>query len=237
MQSIKMSTTNLALMRIRKALHHIDRICLPSSSRHHIETVLVLQMTKTMDQVLSWQAGHGPRTAVVAHAIGMAAGLSREALHHLTLAALLHDIGLLAMPRELNADTGDLDFESYAAVQCHPRIASQWLEPYRFLKHASVIIAHHHERWDGSGYPYGFRGAFIPVEARILAIADTFDAIKVPGATDRETRDRVAYRILTVTAGTQFDPELIEMFGNCLPKTDTYHTGEDRLITNSFPFD
>jgi response regulator RpfG family c-di-GMP phosphodiesterase len=79
-----------------------------------------------------------------------------------------------------------------------------------------VIIAHHHERWDGSGYPYGIRGTFIPVEARVLAIADAFDAIQVPGVTDQETRDRVAYRILTVASGTQFDPHLVEMCGHCL---------------------
>jgi response regulator RpfG family c-di-GMP phosphodiesterase len=136
----------------------------------------------------------------------------------LTLAALLHDIGLLALPNAFASHTGYLDVESYAAVQCHPRLGAQWLESFPFLRPASVIIAHHHERWDGSGYPYGIRGAFIPIEARVLAIADAFDAIQVPRVTDQNTRDQVAYRILTVAAGTQFDPQLVEIFGHRLQR-------------------
>lgn len=84
------------------------------------------------------------------------------------------------------------------------------LEPFSFLQEASVLIAHHHERWDGSGYPYGIRGTFIPLGARILAIADAYDAIKVPGAADPAIRNRIALRILKVSSGTQFDPALVE---------------------------
>ena len=79
------------------------------------------------------------------------------------------------------------------------------------------MIAHHHERWDGSGYPYGLRGEFIPLGARILAVADAFEAIQVPYVLDRSLRDRIALRILRVTAGTQFDPFvvglLVELMG------------------------
>lgn len=169
-----------------------------------------------MDSALPWQKGHGRRTAALARSIGSRAGLSRESLHHLTLAALLHDIGLLALPPALIAHTGCLDSQSYAARQSHPRVGAESLEPYRFLRNASIIIAHHHERWDGSGYPYGLRGTFIPVEARVLAIADALDAIHVPGVIDPGERDSAAYRILTVGAGTQFDPHLVEMCGHSL---------------------
>jgi HD-GYP domain-containing protein (c-di-GMP phosphodiesterase class II) len=218
MQSTSIISTDSALEHIRLALQMIDAFRLPSSVRPHVETVLVRQVAKILDQALPWQQGHGRRTAALAQAIGSAAGLCRDALHHLTLAALLHDIGLLALPNRLHAHAGHLDSESYTAVQCHPRTGAQWLEPYRFLGNASVIIAHHHERWDGSGYPYGIRGTLIPIEARVLAIADAFDAIQVPGVTDQETRGRVAYRILTVGAGTQFDPQLVEMCGHCLQR-------------------
>ena len=88
---------------------------------------------------------------------------------------------------QASSHAGYLDVSRYAAVQCHPRTGAQWLEPYRFLRNASVIIAHHHERWDGSGYPYGIRGTFIPIEARVLAIADAFDAIQVPAVTDQDS--------------------------------------------------
>jgi HD-GYP domain-containing protein (c-di-GMP phosphodiesterase class II) len=218
MQSIPMISTDSALERIRLALRTIDVLRLPSSARPHIEAVLVRQVAKIMDQALPWQQGHARRTAALAQAIGSAAGLRRDALHHLTLAALLHDIGLLALPSRLHAHAGYLDGESYTAVQCHPRTGAQWLEPYRFLGNASVIIAHHHERWDGSGYPYGIRGTFIPIEARVLAIADAFDAIQIPGAIDQDARNIAAYRILTVASGTQFDPQLVEMCGHCLQR-------------------
>ena len=70
----------------------------------------------------------------------------------------------------------------------------------------------------GRDTPTGYEEPFIPIEARVLAIADAFDAIQVPGVTDQETRGRVAYRILTVAAGTQFDPQLVEMCGHCLQR-------------------
>ena len=218
MQSIPIISTDSELERIRLALQTIDALRLPSSVRPHIEAVLVRQVAKILDQALPWQQGHGRRTATLAQAIGSAAGLCRDALHHLTLAALLHDIGLLTLPNAFASHTGYLDVGSYAAIQCHPRLGAQWLESFPFLRQASVIIAHHHERWDGSGYPYGIRGTFIPFEARVLAIADAFDAIQVPGVTDQETRGRVAYRILTVAAGTQFDPQLVEICGHCLQR-------------------
>jgi HD-GYP domain-containing protein (c-di-GMP phosphodiesterase class II) len=216
MQPISTISSESALERIRLVLRMIDAPGPPSPVRPHVETALVRQVAKIMDQALPWQQGHGRRTAALAQAIGTVAGLCQETLHHLTLAALVHDIGLLALPNGRDSHTGCLDAGSYAAFQCHPRLGAQWLESFPFLRHASVIIAHHHERWDGSGYPYGVRGTFIPLEARVLAIADAFDAIQVPGVTDQAIRDRVAYRILTVAAGTQFDPRLVELCGHCL---------------------
>jgi HD-GYP domain-containing protein (c-di-GMP phosphodiesterase class II) len=84
------------------------------------------------------------------------------------------------------------------------------LEPYTFLREAAVLIAHHHEWWDGSGYPYGIRREFIPLGARILAVADAFESIQVPNVPDRALRDRIALNILRIASGTQFDPDLLE---------------------------
>lgn len=209
-------STESTLQRICRVLKTIDALTLPRSLRATVETLLVRQAAKMIDAALPWQRGHGRRTAVLARNIGASAKLSRESLHHLTLAALLHDIGLLALPPNLVAHTGCLDVQSYAARQSHPRIGAECLQPYRFLQNASVIIAHHHERWDGSGYPYGLRGTFIPIEARVLAITDAFDAIHVHGAIDQASRNRAACRLLTVGAGTQFDPHLVEMCKHCL---------------------
>ena len=102
-----------------------------------------------------------------------------------------------------------LEHESYVAIQNHPRLGALLLEPFFFLREASVLVAHHHERWDGSGYPYGIRGRFVPLGARILSIADAFDAIRIPEVSSRAARNTIALRIIHVAAGTQFDPELV----------------------------
>jgi response regulator RpfG family c-di-GMP phosphodiesterase len=88
------------------------------------------------------------------------------------------------------------------------------------------MIAHHHERWDGSGYPYGLRGQFIPLGARILALADTFEAIQVPDVRDRPLRDRIALRILQVASGTQFDPCVVDILVELSGEADMVHARE-----------
>jgi HD-GYP domain-containing protein (c-di-GMP phosphodiesterase class II) len=202
---------------IQAMLRKIDHLRLPIASRRDIESILVRQVSKELDRALPWQAGHGRRTAAISLLIGQAVSLTQDELHDLKLAALLHDIGLLMLPQDLTIGVNTLDFESYVTVQNHSRLGASLLEPFFFLRQASVLIAHHHERWDGSGYPYGIRGAFIPLGARILAIADAYDAINVPDA-DPAVRSRVALRILHVASDTQFDPELVDVLCNqCSP--------------------
>ncbi|MDP1947153.1 MAG: HD domain-containing phosphohydrolase [Nitrospirota bacterium] len=199
------------ILTIQAMLRKIDRLRLPIASRRDVESILVRQVSEELDRALPWQAGHGCQTAVISRLIGHAVGLTSEELHHLKLAALLHDIGLLMLPAHLTENQAPLEPESYVAIQNHSRLGATLLEPFSFLREASVLIAHHHERWDGSGYPYGIRGRFIPLGARILSIADAFDAIHVPGISDHTLRNRIALRILLVASGTQFDPALIEV--------------------------
>lgn len=153
--------------------------------------------------------------------IGHAVNLDDEVLHQLKLAALLHDIGILMLPPPLRTGRGLLDPDSYVAIQNHPRLGANLLEPFSFLRDATNMIAHHHERWDGSGYPYGLRGEFIPLGARILAVADAFDAIEVPGTFDRSLRNHIALRILRVASGTQFDSVLVGILIEIMRETDT----------------
>ena len=115
------------------------------------------------------------------------------------------------LPPDLIANNDVPDQKSYVAIQHHARLGANLLEPFLFLQEASIFIAHHHERWDGSGYPYGIRGAFIPLGARILAIADTFDAIRIPNVSENDRRNHIALRMIRITSGTQFDPALVEV--------------------------
>lgn len=209
-------TIRPCMLAIQQLLHKIDRLRLPDRSRRDVESILVRQVSDEIDRAMPWQAGHGRDTAVTAQRLGQALALTSDQLHDLKLAALLHDIGLLLLPSRLIAARNDLDAESYAAVQSHPRVGAMLLEPFSFLRQASVLIAHHHERWDGSGYPYGIRGTFIPLGSRILAVADAFDAIQIPASVPASQRTAVTLRILKVASGSQFDPALVELMAKII---------------------
>ncbi len=198
------------IITIQALLQKIDRLRLPLASRRDVESILVRQVSRELDRALPWQAGHGRRTAAISLSIGQAVGLTSSELHDLKLAAFLHDIGLLMLPPHLLSSRDRLEPESYVTIQNHPRLGALLLEPFFFLREATVLIAHHHERWDGSGYPYGIRGRFIPLGSRILSIADAFDAIRIPEVSNRVARNTIALRIIQVAAGTQFDPKLVE---------------------------
>lgn len=213
---------------IQNMLQKIDRLHLPPASRRDLESILVRQITRELDRLLPWQAGHSEATAVRAIHIGQAMGLHDSILHQLELAALLHDIGLLMLPTQLQTGRESLDTNAYTTIQNHPRLGSILLEPFSFLREVTVMIAHHHERWDGSGYPYGLRGEFIPLGARILAVADAFTAIQVPHLYDRFQRDRVALRILQVAAGTQFDSLVVNTLVKCCSGTNRVPMTEHR---------
>jgi len=199
------------IITIQALLQKIDRLRLPLASRQDVESILVRQVGLEIDRALPWQAGHGRRTATISLLIGQAVGLTTGELHDLKLAAFLHDIGLLMLPHGLTNGVNRFDPDSYVTVQNHPRLGASLLEPFFFLREATVLIAHHHERWDGSGYPYGIRGRFIPLGSRILSIADAFDAIKIPRVHRLDTRRAIALRILRAASGTQFDPYLVRV--------------------------
>jgi len=175
-----------------------------------LEALLILaQASDTTDRYLK---GHGIRTAHYAVPLGYATGLSAEELNDLCLASLLHDIGRLTLPKEILEKDGALSDEDYARVQSHPRAGAELLAPIPALRRPALWIAHHHERWDGCGYPYGIRGELIPLGARILAVADTFDTLTSDqpyrSALNRDT----AARLLCELAGSQLDPRLADMF-------------------------
>lgn len=215
-----------AITRIRQMLEKIDHLQLPPGSRRDVERILVKQIARELDRLRPQHAGHGQRTAYVAELMGRALSLPPDRRHDLTLAALLHDIGLLLLPDRLSEQGTPLESDDYRTLQNHARLGGALLEPYVFLRQASVIVAHHHERWDGSGYPYGIRGHFIPLESRILTVADAFDAIGVPGADSPDVRQQVACRIIQVASGTQFDPLVVSALVEILKAPTTLTSAE-----------
>jgi HD-GYP domain-containing protein (c-di-GMP phosphodiesterase class II) len=131
-------------------------------------------------------------------------------LTYLTFA--LHDIGKLMVPADLICKPSALTADEYRTVQQHPELGAALIADIPQLKPAFDVIVAHHERWDGEGYPHRLRGEEIPLSARILAVADTFDAM----TTDRPYRKgltaEAARQEIIRCAGTQFDPRVVEAF-------------------------
>ncbi|HEV8697935.1 MAG TPA: diguanylate cyclase [Candidatus Limnocylindrales bacterium] len=133
-------------------------------------------------------------------------------IDRLRVAALLHDVGKVAVPEEILEKPSALTSAEWRTVVQHPRIGQVILEQAAALKDAVPIILHHHERFAGHGYPYGLRATEIPLGARIVAIADAYDAMVNDRPYKRAISHEQAVAELRRHAGTQFDPELVELF-------------------------
>ena len=156
--------------------------------------------------------GHSARVARIAHALGVRLGFDAERLALLRLCGILHDVGKLVVSETVLKKAGPLTTEELAEIRCHPEAGARMVALDRKLRPALAGVLYHHERWDGDGYPTGRAGASIPIEARVLAVADSFDAM----TSDRPYRLALpreeAVAELDRCSGTQFDPAVALAF-------------------------
>jgi len=144
--------------------------------------------------------------------VGRALGFEGQSLKRLELGALFHDIGKIGIPTSILLKPGPLSPEERKVIEMHPELGERILEPIDRLAEVRTIVRSCHERWDGGGYPDGKAGEEIPLEARIILVCDAFHAM----TTDRPYRKRLssaeACRRLQKSAGTQFDPAVVDVF-------------------------
>lgn len=174
-------------------------------------------LANTLDKRDPYTGGHTQRVTRYAEVIGRRLGLSEEEMEHLRLSAALHDIGKIGVPDAVLLKPGRLSDAEYAVMCEHPACAGEILAHVHQLGPVMPGVVGHHERYDGKGYPRGAAGEEIPVQARIIAVADTFDAM----TTDRPYRarlsDEAASAELRAGAGTQFDPAVVDAFLDGIP--------------------
>ncbi len=156
--------------------------------------------------------GHSEAVSNLAHDLAKTLGLSAGEVDTVTRAALLHDIGKIIIPAEILNKGDPLTAAEYEAVQAHPAVGADILATLSIFREEAVIVRHHHERYDGRGYPDGLQGGEIPLGARIIAVADAFDAM-TSGRSLRGRREvGAALAVLAAEKGGQFDPEVAAAF-------------------------
>ncbi|MEJ5228732.1 MAG: HD domain-containing phosphohydrolase [Pseudothermotoga sp.] len=165
-----------------------------------------------------YTAVHSTRTSEYASKIAQRILLSNESVQKVYWAGLIHDIGKIAIPREILCKPSKLSPEEYEMVKVHPVVAAELLAKAG-LDELAKIVRHHHERFDGNGYPDGLRAEQIPIESRIIAVVDAYDAMTSDRPYRKRLSDQQAIEELKKNAGSQFDPLVANTFIDILKES------------------
>ncbi len=225
---------------VRRALEHHELIVAKQQYEIRLEE-LVEQRTRQLDQALdcledsyrstlrslitaleardSETHGHSERVVSYSMRLGREVGLSAAKMKSLEFGSLLHDIGKIGVPDSILRKPAKLVDEEWVRMKEHPLHGQEILRGIEFLQGAARVVAEHHEKWDGSGYPLGLREEEIDVCARIFAVADAFDAITSDRVYRRGKSYEAAAKELALWSGKQFDPVVVAAFHR-VPKED-----------------
>jgi len=169
----------------------------------------IAALSATLDLGERVPNGHAGRVMEYSMAMGEELGLKFEDIEQLRFAGLLHDIGKTGLPEEILLKPSKLTAEEFAQVQKHAEIGASIVDQIDFLKGLTPVILHHHERWDGKGYPHKLKGEEIPLLARVLGVADSFDAMTGDRAYRPKMSMSQARLEMESAAGTQYDPRVV----------------------------
>ena len=169
-------------------------------------------LNKTVEAKDPYTSGHANRVEKFAVELAKAYHLPFESIQNLKTASILHDIGKIGIHDEILNKASRLTQEEYQEIMRHPAIGAEIISKVNFLSDITTIVRHHHERYDGKGYPDGLSGEDIPIEAAILMIADSYDAMTSDRPYRKAMTPEEALSELENNAGTQFHPELVKVF-------------------------
>ncbi len=176
----------------------------------YFETIRTL--SKALDAKDEYTNGHSQRVAQYSVKIAENMKLSPKQIETTKTAALLHDIGKIGIKDEVLNKNGKLDFREYYEVQQHPEIGANIIKDVASLNKVSEIIRHHHERFDGNGYPDSLSGEQMPIESAIIAVADAYDAMTSDRSYRKAMSHEAAVEIIRNGSGTQFNPDVVTSF-------------------------
>ncbi len=187
------------LARLRRSLEQLD-----DAER------VILSLARAVEAKDATTQGHCERLSLLSVALGEKLGLEARLLRALDRAGVLHDIGKVGVPDPILFKEGPLDDKEWRSMRMHPVIGDEMIAPLRSLQDVRPIIRHHHERWDGSGYPDGLAGNNIPLTARILQIVDAYDALRSVRPYKRAfTHDEASGVLLEECERDLWDPKLL----------------------------
>lgn len=182
----------------------------------HLATIEALALA--IDAKGQTSPSHTRRIRLMAQRLAETLGMSEDDVHGVSVAALLHDIGMLAVPEHILAKSTLLTQDEFKKIRVHSQVGAEIVQAIPFPYPVASLILGHHERWDGKGYPLGLRGENIPLGARVLAIVDCFDALVSERPYHRALSIDAASDLLRQESGRAFDPAVVETFLKLLPQ-------------------
>ena len=195
----------------------------------------IMAIANTIDAKDAYTSGHSMRVALCAEAIAERLGWSAEESHNLYLIGLLHDIGKIGVPDTILNKPSRLSEREFGQIKKHPVIGAEILKNVRIIPGVSDGALYHHERYDGNGYPFGLKGEEIPLCARIIAIADTYDAMTSNRIYRAKLPDPSVVSEFERCSGTQFDPHLVSVFVEMLNEGFHVARQDRRRQEDAFP--
>jgi len=167
---------------------------------------------KTLNEKNKREELHSHRVSYLCKKLAIALNFSDQEIQEIESVGLLHDIGKIAIDEAILNKSGKLTEDEYEEIKRHPEIGYRILSTVNDMAEMAEVVLDHHERWDGKGYPRGLKGDLIPLQSRMICIADSYDAITSDRSYRSKRSDQEAFDELRKNAGTQFDPNLVEPF-------------------------